>query len=223
MPNRQHRQRNAWWQLPQPLGMLLWLLPLLVCHPSLLAQPSTTSGSHQIIVLRHAEKGVDDPADPTLSPAGMKRAEALVMALTNAGVGAIITSHLKRTQLTAAPLAARLGVTPVVLTVKRGETAAHIADVVATVNTARSAQKGAILVVGHSNTVPLIVKALSGIDVANICDSQHANLFLLFISTATATATAAAHQALGPTPESTARLIKSKYGEADPPANADCK
>ena len=227
MSAQQDNQRSERHQLVEmlsrPLVPLLLLLLFLSNCPLLRAQSPITVGNGMVIVVRHAEKGTDDPTDPTLSTAGTKRAEALVDVLAHAGVGAIVTTHLKRSQATAAPLAAKLGIKPVVLSVKRGETAAHIADVVAAVNTAHGAQKGAVLVVGHSNTVPLIVKALSGIDVANICDSQHANLFLLFISTATAPATAAARQALGATPESTARLIKSKYGEADPPATTDCK
>lgn len=178
---------------------------------TLQAQTSASLESEMVIVVRHAEKATDDPVDPTLSAAGVKRAEALADALANAGVGAIVTTHLKRTQATAAPLAGKLGIKPVVLVVKRGETAAHIADVVAAVNAARATKKGAILVVGHSNTVPLIVKALSGVSVANICESQHADLFILSIANP--------RSLDGPT----ARLIKSRYGDADPPVTAECK
>ena len=174
-------------------------------------QALTAAQSELVVVVRHAEKGTDDPADPSLSTAGVKRAEALADALVDAGVGSIVTTHLKRTQATAAPLATKLGIKPVVLVVKRGETAAHVAEVVAAVNTARTAGKGTILVIGHSNTVPLIVKALSGVTVSNICDSQHADLFVLSIVN----------------PRSidspTAKLIKSKYGDADPPFAAECK
>jgi broad specificity phosphatase PhoE len=129
----------------------------------------------------------------------------------DAGVGAIVTTHLKRTQATAAPLATKLGIKPVVLVVKRGETAAHIADVVAAVNAARTTKKGTVLVVGHSNTVPLILKALSGVTVSNICDSQHADLFVLSI--------------VNPRSKdgAKARVIKSTYGDAGPPVATDCK
>jgi phosphohistidine phosphatase SixA len=174
-------------------------------------QALTAAQSELVVVVRHAEKGTDDPADPSLSTAGVKRAEALADALVDAGVGSIVTTHLKRTQATAAPLATKLGIKPVVLVVKRGETAAHIADVVAAVNAARATKKGAVLVVGHSNTVPLIVKALSEVTVANICESQHADVFILSI----------ANPRLMDSP--TARLIKSKYGDADPPVTAECK
>lgn len=191
-------------------------LPLLMNSQTLAAQTShpqalTAAQSELVVVVRHAEKGTDDPVDPSLSTAGVKRAEALADALVDAGVGAIVTTHLKRTQATAAPLATKLGIKPVVLVVKRGETAAHIADVVAAVNAARTTKKGTVLVVGHSNTVPLIVKALSGVTVSNICDSQHADLFVLSI--------------VNPRSKdgAKARVIKSTYGDAGPPVATDCK
>ena len=186
-------------------------LPLLAqsqTPQTLPAQTSVSLESEMVIVVRHAEKATDDPVDPTLSAAGVKRAEALADALANAGVGSIVTTHLKRTQATAAPLAGKLGIKPVVLVVKRGETAAHIADVVAAVSAARATKKGAILVVGHSNTVPLIVKALSGVSVANICESQHADFYLI---------------ALGGGDKAPARLVRSSYGDADKPVTPDCK
>jgi broad specificity phosphatase PhoE len=161
-----------------------------------------------VVVVRHAERGTDDPADPTLSPAGAKRAEALVAAVEHLGVGAIITTHLKRTQLTAAPLAAKLGVKPIVVTPKRGDTTGHIADVVAAVEAARREHKGAITVVGHSNTVPLIVKALSGVTVPNMCESQHADFYLV---------------ALPASDKLPARMVHTRYGEADAPSKEDCK
>lgn len=212
MSKQQFMERNALRQFVAAMACLA--LPLLAQSQTPQTPPApspTLLEPEMVVVVRHAEKGTDDPVDPTLSTAGVKRAEALAEALANAGVGAIVTTHLKRTQATAAPLATKLGIKPVVLVVKRGETAAHIADVVAAVKAARVTNKGVVLVVGHSNTVPLIVKALSGVTVSNICDPQHADLFVLSIVN----------------PRSidspTAKLIKSKYGDADPPVAAECK
>jgi len=167
------------------------------------SSPTTT-----VIVVRHAEKGDDDPTDPKLSAAGSRRAEALAVALADSGVGSIITTHLKRTQMTAAPLAARSGVKPTVLSVKRGDVTAHIADLVAAVDAARARRNGAILVVGHSNTVPLLIKALSGVLDAHMCDSQYAHLFVL---------------TLGVAATEPVRLVRATYGDADPATVADCR
>ena len=193
--------------LRRDIGGFVVLLGLAVALSGL---PAFAQGAAAttVIVVRHAEKGDDDPADPKLSAAGAKRAEALAMALADSGVGSIITTHLKRTQMTAAPLSGRTGVKPTVLTVKRGDTAGHISDVIAAVAAARVGQPGAIVVVGHSNTVPLIVKALSGVDVGNMCDWQHADLFFV---------------TLGATGKEPARLVRAKYGEPDATTGADCR
>ena len=55
---------------------------------------------------------VDGRADPALAPEGHEQAERLADRLRPAGISAIYVSTLRRTALTAAPLAARLGLTP---------------------------------------------------------------------------------------------------------------
>lgn len=151
---------------------------------SALAQSATT-----VILVRHAEK-VDDSADPVLSDAGAARAEALAEALADAGVSAIITTQFERTRRTAAPLGERVGITPTIVAAT-GRT--HVADVAARV---RELGPGTVVVVGHSNTVPAIIRALGGPDVGEIPDSAYDHLFVL---------------ALG---ENGARLIRSRYGDA---------
>ena len=151
---------------------------------SALAQTTTT-----VILVRHAEK-VDDSADPVLSDAGTARAEALADALEDAGVSAIITTQFERTRRTAAPLGARAGITPTVVAAT-GRT--HVADVAARV---RELGPGTIVVVGHSNTVPAIIRALGGADVGEIADSAYDHLFVLTLD------------------EDGVRLIRTRYGAA---------
>ncbi|HSK18003.1 MAG TPA: histidine phosphatase family protein [Longimicrobiales bacterium] len=148
-----------------------------------LAQATTT-----VIVVRHAEK-VDDSADPVLSDAGNARAEALADALADAGVSAIITTQFERTRRTAAPLGERVGVTPTVVAAN-GRT--HVADVAARV---RELGPGTVVVVGHSNTVPAIIRELGGPDVGEIPDSSYDHLFVLTLG------------------EDGVRLIRSRYGD----------
>ena len=195
--------------LHRDVGKVVVSLAMAVAIPAI-GLPAFAQGAAAttVIVVRHAEKGDDEPTDPKLSVAGAKRAEALAVALADSGVGSIITTHLKRTQMTVAPLSGRTGVKPTVLTVKRGDTAGHISDVIAAVAAARVGQTGAIVVVGHSNTVPLIVKALSGVAVGKLCDWQHADLFTV---------------TLGATGKEPARLVRAKYGEPDATTGADCR
>jgi 2,3-bisphosphoglycerate-dependent phosphoglycerate mutase len=108
-------------------------------------------------------------SDPELSAAGRARAEALASMLKDAGVTAIFATEYKRTQQTAAPLAKLLGIT--LQSVPSKDTAALVGRV--------KSAKGDVLVVGHSNTVPEIVKAL-GIDIPiTVGEADYDNLFVV--------------------------------------------
>ena len=60
----------------------------------------------------------------------------------------------------------------------------HIADVAARV---RESEASTILVVGHSNTVPAIVRALSGEEVEAIADPEYGHVFEVTLSDSGAT------------------------------------
>ena len=72
----------------------------------------------ELLLIRHGLpiriEGADGPADPPLSPAGVAQAEALADWLAPRGIDALYTSPLRRARETAAPLAASLGLDPVV-------------------------------------------------------------------------------------------------------------
>lgn len=155
-----------------------------------------------VIVVRHAEK-VDESKDPLLSAAGQTRAEALALALANARIDAVFTTQLQRTRLTAAPLAKSRGLTPIVVDAT-ADAKAHAKAVAAAV-LARPAGE-AILVVGHSNTVPAIVAALGGPEGLSICDNEYTSLFVLTIP------------ASGPV-----RVIRGTFGAPDPLGADGCR
>lgn len=76
----------------------------------------------RLILVRHGQTAANltralDTAEPgaPLTPLGHHQAEAVAGHLADAGVRAIFTSNLTRTGQTAAPLARRLGIEPVVL------------------------------------------------------------------------------------------------------------
>jgi broad specificity phosphatase PhoE len=106
-----------------------------------------------LIVVRHAEKMSSTDADPPLSAEGLKRAEALALALRDYPVVAVYATPFRRTQTTAAPTALRFGVPVQSYDAKLATT--EFAD---TLRAQHSS--GAVLVVGHSNTVPQIVSVL---------------------------------------------------------------
>ncbi len=133
-----------------------------------------TAQPTQVFVVRHAERAAEPKDDPALSPEGAARAELLAETLAAANVRTIITTHYRRTQETAAPLAKKLGITPTVIANRPGELPAHITEVVAE---ARKAS-GVVLVVGHSNTVAGIIAGLSSSKPAQLCETTYANIFI---------------------------------------------
>ncbi|MGA2709287.1 MAG: phosphoglycerate mutase family protein [Steroidobacteraceae bacterium] len=118
----------------------------------------STAGATTVIVIRHAEKQLDGSADPPLAAAGEARAAILARLFgetTAPGrIDAIYISPALRDRLTAAPLAARLRLTPLV--VAQDDPRALVRRVL------HEHPGERVLIVGHSDTVPAIVAALSG-------------------------------------------------------------
>lgn len=141
---------------------------------ALLAAPPAAADPELVILVRHAERAAEPKADPGLTAEGRQRAQALAAALEHAGVTALITTQFERTRATAAPLAAARGLTPVVVETKRGE------DPIAAVAAAVRRQRGVVLVVGHSNTVPQIAAALSGTPPGlDFCETSFSHLWVV--------------------------------------------
>jgi broad specificity phosphatase PhoE len=154
-----------------------------------------------VIVVRHAEKAAEPANDPGLTAAGVERAAALWSALKDAGVTAVITTQFARTVETAAPTAAKLGLTPEV--VPTGG-ASHAAAVAAQVKRHPGAT---VLVVGHSNTVPAIVAALGAREPAPICDEEYDNLYVVSLA-ADGRATVVHSRFGAPTPAAGCKTMK---------------
>jgi broad specificity phosphatase PhoE len=140
-----------------------------------------TSGSTTVIVMRHAEKVPDAlaaSADPPLTERGTLRAELLARMFGDARlrqhVDAIYTSPALRNRLTAAPLAARLGITPEI--VPQDDPRALARRVL------HEHRGGRVLVVGHVDTVPAIVAALSGAkDIPPIAELDYGTIYIVTV------------------------------------------
>ena len=127
---------------------------------------------HTIFLVRHAERaGISGAAasDTRLSAAGRARAQALANTLKDATITAIYTTEYRRTKETAAPLANSLGIQPEVV----------FADDTSTLIAKVTACRGNVLVVGHSNTLPQIIRALGILSRITIAESDYDNLFLI--------------------------------------------
>lgn len=156
----------------------------------------TADAGRLVVLVRHAEKASEPRADPPLSDAGRARAGALADVLASSGIDAIVVTPFERTRATAAPLARARGITPVEIPVGPS-VPEHVAAVAAAVRA--FPPDDAVLVVGHSNTIPDIVTALGGPDLADLCDSQYSVLYVMMVP------------AEGPV-----RLVTASYGAPDP-------
>lgn len=164
----------------QRTASLLFRVMLVLAVLVPLRGAAAQDGPSLIILVRHAEKAAVPGADPPLSDEGKARAKALGASLAYTPVNAIVTSTYMRTFDTAADVAKARN-----LTVQKvgldGGTGAHVNAVAAAVR----AQKGVVLVVGHSNTIPAIVAALGGPKLPDICDAHYARMFVLHPSGST--------------------------------------
>jgi broad specificity phosphatase PhoE len=119
----------------------------------------------RFVLVRHAEKASDDPKDPSLSDAGLARAQRLADALADAPLTAAYATAYRRTQSTAAPSAARHGIA--VTTYDAAQPAAAFAA-----GLRETHAEGTVLIVGHSNTVPALAAALCGCEVAPMREDE---------------------------------------------------
>jgi broad specificity phosphatase PhoE len=138
---------------------------------------AATAAADQIVfVVRHAERADGGQPgggmmgnDPPLSEAGTARAKRLAAMLASADVKHVFTTELQRTQQTGAPTAAAAKVQPTV--VQASDAAGLLAQV--------RAAAGNVLVVGHSNTVPALLKQLGVTAPDSIPDNEYDNLFVV--------------------------------------------
>jgi broad specificity phosphatase PhoE len=144
-------QHWPWW----PWEWWPWCVQLGRCRPT-------------AILIRHADVTAGAGADPSLNAAGLARAEELRHVLGVADVGAIFVTSFQRTQQTAAPLAADLGIVPAV-----------IDDVTSVLDAVRALPASEVaLVVGHTNTLPDIATGL-GATILPIGATEFDNMFLI--------------------------------------------
>lgn len=153
----------------------MYRLILALVLAAVMASPAL---AQTVIIVRHAEKA-EQSADPVLSDAGQARASALAEVLAGAGVTHVFVTPLQRTGLTAAPSAAAVDVGAIAVALDGGA-AAHVARLVADVRQVPTA--AVVLVVGHSNTVPEIARALGATDADVMDDCEYDRLTVLTLT-----------------------------------------
>ena len=144
----------------------------------LFGHAAVAAADQVVFVVRHAERadsGSGPPPagmmanDPPLSAAGKERAARLATLLASADVKHIYTTEFKRTRETAAPLAQQLRVEAVASAARDSDSLVQQVTKVA----------GNVLIVGHSNTVPDLLKRLGVKNAISIADNEYDNLFVV--------------------------------------------
>lgn len=171
------------------------LLGLAALFASSLAAPRLEAATTVVYLVRHAEKGTQPPDDPPLTPAGKARAVALSAIMAQAHPVAAIHTQFLRTKQTAEPTITALHIPAIQIT--RDVNPEPNAQAVA----AKIRQQFAgttVLVVGHSDSVPAILRQLGIAHPPAIPETQFNRLFKV---------------TKGPWPWSKATLVEANYGK----------
>jgi len=132
-----------------------------------------------VLVVRHAEKISDE--DERLTEAGRTRAGRLAEMLKKSGIAAIYSTDTERTIGTAQPLADGLGLKIRIYEVKPVEGRFDFTPFVERLRA--EVPDGVALVVGHSNSVPPILRALGCAEEVSIASDEYDNLFIVVPAT----------------------------------------
>lgn len=170
---------------------------LLLIFLTLLPLAPATAEIAGVVLVRHAEKATDGTHDPALAPEGRIRARALADALDQAEIGGLIASQYQRTRQTLALLAEQRDLEVTVVPAESGGIDAHVDAITSMVR--QSNADGLLVIAGHSNTVPMIVEALTGRAVAPISESEYDRLYVLLPG------------------ESEMHIIETRYGPREDP------
>jgi broad specificity phosphatase PhoE len=137
----------------------------------------STANSTTVILVRHAEQETGSITDPPLSAAGEERAQRLARMFGDPAapgrVDAIYVTPTVRSRMTAAPLAARLSLTPTMAT--DAEPRALVRRLL------HEHAGGRVLVIGHADTLPEIVRLLSGESVPPMGPQDYGTVYVVMV------------------------------------------
>ena len=146
-------------------------LALLAGCASTTVHPQGATRATTVVLVRHAEKAVDQGNDPALTAAGQRRAARVAWMLADLAPNAIFATEWRRTRQTVVPLSTQSGVTI---------TEVPAADIDGLAQRIRADHRGqTVVVAAHSNTVPAIIRALGSEVVPEIQESDYTNLFIV--------------------------------------------
>jgi broad specificity phosphatase PhoE len=161
---------------PFPKSWTLFVILFLGIHVASFAQNGDPMFT--IYLVRHAEKelSADNPKDPPLTPCGEQRAASLEVFLSQVQLDAIYSSDYSRTRSTAQPVAQNRNMETRLYDPKKLEEFAKVL-----IERGENA-----LVVGHSNSTPVLAGLLVGEKMEPIDESIYNRIYQVVINKETA-------------------------------------
>jgi len=157
---------------------------------------SEPGDSTTVILVRHSEKEAGKE-DPSLSAAGRERALELARVLADVDVSGLYSSQYRRAIQTLEPLAARSGLEVHLVPLERDDLAGQLKAMAE--GLLRAHRGSTVVVSGHSNTVPGLIRALGVTDPPALDDDEYDDLFVVSVET-----------------DGSARLLHLHYGALSP-------
>jgi len=157
-----------------PIWLTALLIAVIVAAAVVVYESAETT---TIVIVRPGERSIGSIADPPLVIEGERRAERLAHLFgetTSPGrITAIYVSAARRARQTAAPLAARLGLQPIVLEDDNPDAIAA---------RALSEHRGdTLMIVDSGSTVPELVESLSGLKPAPVSDTEYGSIYIVSV------------------------------------------
>lgn len=157
-----------------PIWLTALLVAALIAAAVLIYQSAETT---TIVVVRPGERLLGSIEDPPLVIEGEQRAQRLARlfgATASPGrITAIYVSPARRARQTAAPLAARLGLQPIVLDSN---------DPGSIAGRALGEHRGeTVMIVDDASTVPQLVEALSGVKPAPVSETEYGSIYIVSV------------------------------------------
>lgn len=157
-----------------PIWLTAILIAVIVAAAVLIYESAETT---TIVIVRPGERSLGSIADPPLVIEGEQRAERLAHLFGETAspgrITAIYVSAARRARQTAAPLAARLGLQPIVLEDDNPDAIAA---------RALGEHRGeTLMIVDNGSTVPELVEALSGLKPAPVSDTEYGSIYIVSV------------------------------------------
>ena len=130
-----------------------------------------------VVLVRHAEKALDQGNDPELTEAGKVRATRLATYLDNADVAGLYATQFKRTQATLLDLSTKRNL-PVQVMEVQSSNWNTFAEALRRHIQAHYCGK-TVAVAQHSNTIPQLINTWVGTKMKDIDDADYENIFVL--------------------------------------------